>query len=306
MAKFPVESDDNVGVIEALNYLLSGPTGLGQNFAGFSSYTEKYLTGNFRIPFSQDTIANLYVAPIALSKAEMLDSRTYKYTFASTQANPPFSLGNGLSISGFTNVQYDNYPSSLSGRNRTLIQIGVIQCTTDYVIVRSTESRPIQPPEFAAGFAQFYTTANFDDSGWTSTDCDVRVTVTSGTDRVFVSGQLQQTLNYDVLSGPSDFRVWVGINRYVGTINNDPTNPDYIFEKDETVARRIYTYTGLSGTGSLEIETIFTSFIDYPPPGYYRYILEVIFEYPVDGGVEVQVTNDILQLRTIATQVVKQ
>jgi hypothetical protein len=305
MAKFPVESDDSVGIIDAVNYLLSGPQGLGQNFSGFSSYKEKYLTGNFRIPFSQSTTAQLYVASIPLNKAEMLDARTYKYTFTSTQASPPFSLGNGVSFGGFTNVQYVNYPSSVSGRNTSLIQIGVVECTTTYVIVRSVDIMPIQAPEIHSGYALFYTTANFDDSGWTSTDCDVRATITGGTDRVFVSGQLLQQLSYNVITGPSDLRVWVGINRYVGTINNDPTNPDYIFNKDETVARRIYTFPALSGTGSLEIDTSFTSVVDQPAPGYYRYILEVIFEYPT-GGVEVQVTTDLLKQRSISAQVVKQ
>lgn len=303
MASFPLSEDD--APQEALNYLLSGPAGLGQNFAGFSSYAEKYLTGNFRIPFSQIDPVNLYVASIPLSKAEMLDSRTYKYTFASTQASAPFSLGNGVSIGGFTNVQYDNYPSSTVGRNRSLIQIGVVECTTTYFIVRSTEDQPLQSPETASGYALFYTAANYDDSSYTSTDCDIRVTVTGGTDRVFVSGQLLQEFTYNVITGPSTFRVWFVINRYVGTINNDPTNPDYIFEKDATIARKIYTYTGLSGTGTIEDEAFFTSIVDTPKPGYYRYILEVLFEYPT-GGTEVQVVTDLLKLRSITAQVVKQ
>ena len=47
MAKFPVEIGDSEGIIDSVNYLLSGPGGLGQNFQGFSDYQGAYLTGAF-------------------------------------------------------------------------------------------------------------------------------------------------------------------------------------------------------------------------------------------------------------------
>ena len=54
MAKFPVELDDDEGQADAINYLLSGPSGLGQNFAGFSENGVNWywLTGNYRPPFT--------------------------------------------------------------------------------------------------------------------------------------------------------------------------------------------------------------------------------------------------------------
>jgi hypothetical protein len=62
----------------------------------------------------------------------------------------------------------------------------------------------------------------------------------------------------------------------------------------------------LSGTGTLDlVETVFTGVIDSPTPGYFRYILEVLFEYP-PGGTDVQVTTDHLGLRSISAQVVKE
>ena len=48
MATFPVQSGSEQNIIDGLNYVLSGPSGLGQNFAGFSSYTPAWLTGNYR------------------------------------------------------------------------------------------------------------------------------------------------------------------------------------------------------------------------------------------------------------------
>jgi hypothetical protein len=55
MAQFPVDynSKDSEGVVEAVNYLLSGPSGLGQNFAGTNQFTQGWLTGNSRSPPSR-------------------------------------------------------------------------------------------------------------------------------------------------------------------------------------------------------------------------------------------------------------
>jgi len=52
MAQFPLEYNnrDSESVIEAINYVLSGPQGLGQNFAGFSDSYTAWLRGNIRTP----------------------------------------------------------------------------------------------------------------------------------------------------------------------------------------------------------------------------------------------------------------
>ena len=52
MSSFPVTASDDAGMLSAMNYLLSGPSGLGQNFQGFSNYNTGYLSGNSRPPFS--------------------------------------------------------------------------------------------------------------------------------------------------------------------------------------------------------------------------------------------------------------
>jgi hypothetical protein len=297
-AKYPVDISDQEGIVDAVNYLLSGPAGLGQNFAGFSSYIVAYLTGNFRIPFSQPTSANLYVAPISLSNAEELDDRTIKYTFASAQPSAPFSLGNGLTVTGVTPSNYNS--SSLSAAGTPITQIGVVECTTTYVIVRTRD--PITTPlgTYVSGGSISYTSMD----ALNSTDCDVRVTVTGGTDRVFVSGQLDQIVSYEVLSGPADMTVYADITRYKAFTNDNPVNPDFIFDDATTIVSKAYEYTGLTGTGSIPlIETVFTGVLDEPDPAYYRYILEVYFE-TVSG--DIQVTTDELRLRSITAQVIKQ
>lgn len=291
MASFPLSEDD--APQDALNYLLSGPAGLGQNFSGFSSFQPKYLTGNFRIPFSQATPANLYVPPINLGTTQMLDSRTVKMTFASAQATAPFSLGNGLTVSGIS-TDYDDM------LNNDGVQIGVIECTTTYVIVRLQSDYALLSPT-TGGTVEFYTTGNF----YNSTDCDVRVTVTGGTDRVFISGQLDNLISYEVSSAPATLSYSVAIRRYTGFINDDPTNPDYLFASAVEVAEKNYIIDSLTGTGTLPLqETIFATFIDQPKPGYYRYILEVKFRNSLGGTM--QVTSSELQLRSISAQVVKQ
>lgn len=281
MANFPLDNDD--ATQDAVNYLLSGPTGLGQFFAGFSSYQPKYLTGNYRSPFTQDASARLYVAPISCSSAVQLDDRTFQYNFSSAQATPPFNNGNNISGSGWANSFYNG--------NQGVI--GVVKCTTTYVIFRTNGYYPGIGDDLAGGDVYL---DNVD--VLTSTDCNARVVVTGGTDRVFISGQLDELLSY---TGSGDLNVKVQINRYIGQINSDPINPDYFFVFDATVAEKDYAYTSLS-TGSKLIETVFSTLIDQPAPNYYWYILEVTFT-PTGSLV---VNTDLLKLRSLSAQVVKQ
>jgi hypothetical protein len=294
-AKYPVDAGDDEGILDAVNYLLSGPAGLGQNFAGFSSFTPAYLTANFRIPFSQSSIAQLYVPAITIDTIEMLDDRTVKidYTTAGL-TTPPFALGNGLTVDSVTDPAYDNMC------NDDGIQIGVVECTTTYVIIRLQVAYPLLAPS-TGGTVEYFSTGNF----FNSTDCDSRVTVTGGSDRVFLSGQLDNSISYEVFSAPAVLTYTVAIRRYTGFVNEDPTNPDFLFRAPIVVAEKVYEFPGLTGTGTLPLqETVFATFIDEPDPGFYRYILEVKFRNNLGGTM--QVTSDELKLRSIAAQVVKQ
>jgi len=305
MAKFPVEISDKEGIVEAVNYVLSGPSGLGQNFAGFSSFAPAWLTGNFRVPYSLafadaanktiNTPARLYVSPIDLSTSEMLDGRTFKFTFATAQKTAPFALGNGITIKGVNSWYNDTYAV-----------IGVTKCTTTYVIIRTSSTYSVQ--NSASGGTVSLTTG----TGFNSTDCNARVTVTGGTDRVFISAQLDSVIAYTANTFPALLNYTVAVNRYKGEPNNNPVNPDFIFDFDETVASKTYIKDGLGSSGTLPVtETVFTSILDKPDPGYYWYILEVKFVFnthlvdkvPVSNG---QVTGDLMSLRSLSAQVVKQ
>lgn len=285
MAQYPVDTED--GLYEAVNYLASGPAGLGQNFQGFNTSGTGYLNGNFRRPYVNTTPAALYVAPISLSTSEKLDPYTWKFTFASTQAAPPFTQGNNIEVTGVTPSDYDGLYSP----------IGVIACSTDYVICRTPGA--FADPGPGTGGTVFYTSIGSD----LSTDCNARVTVNGGTDRVFLTAQLDNTISYEC-STTSELTYTVYLSRYAGFVNTDPVNPDFLFDFEEYVAEKTYTYTGLTGTGTLPlVETIFSTVIDEPNPNYYWYILEVYFER-VSGDIEV--TESEFGLRSLSAQVIKE
>ena len=288
MAQFPINTPD--GLYEAVNYLASGPSGLGQNFQGFSSYTDAYLTGNFRRPYSQTGITPINVPPITCSAAYQLSPNTFKYEFATAQPTPPFALGNNLTGGDdWANSNYVGYQGA----------IGVVECTTTYVIFQTSANYPNAGDDLGGGtvFVNNMATA-------LSTDSNSRVTVFGATDRVFVGGQLNNEISYENPGSASELTYLVQINRYKGFINNDPVNPDFLFDFDSTVFQETYDWTGLSGSGTLApVETIFTTVIDEPDPGYYWYIMEVTYEVP--DGSDLYITTNKLGNRSISVQVVK-
>lgn len=318
MAQFPIESSDIEGIVDAVNSLLSGPGGLGQNFSGVTSYSTAYITGNFRIPYLQDDVAQLYVAQISIDQCEMLDARTVKITFASTQASVPFSLGNGLSVE---NVDVDWYNNNGAGSNGgKYVPIGVVACTTDYVIIRSTSVDPLQPIGYG-GDVFYISTGNPDYGTIYVSSNDVRVNVTGGTDRVFISAQINNIMSYLINTEvPVTFTYTVDIDRYRGFINNDPVNPDYTFEYDATVAEKVYNFVvdpAEGSTGTLPMtETIFTTLLDpvippsneppYPVTGLYRYFISLGLYSDATLVTDFQITTSQIGLRTLTAQVVKQ
>jgi len=293
---YPIAQGESI--TDAINYVLSGPGGLGQNFAGVNGTVDAYLTGNFRVPFTQDTPAQLYVPAIALSNAQQIDQRTIKYTFTTPQASPPFALGNGLTVTGITPSTYNS--ASLNTAGYPIIQIGVIECTTTYVTVRTRSDITTALGSYVSGGSIRFDNMDF----YLATDCDVRVTVLGGQERVFISAQVDQEFDYTVLTGTPDIRMYVEISRYTAYTNDDPNNPDYIFLDQTTITTKSYDYLALTGTGSKRQETIYTSVVDDPDPGFYRYILEVYFE-TFGATTDIQVTQDKLRFRSISAQVIK-
>jgi hypothetical protein len=385
MAKFPVDLNDSQAIVDGLNYVLSGPSGLGQNFSGFSASEPATLTGNYRSPFTivpavttpavfnadiptsngqgqfQITItdpsllkegmlvkgtgiasgakiavngiptttnkstitldtantgpvsglinfyidieAELYVAPITLATVEWVDKYTVRAWFATPfpPGTIPFALGNSPQIRSTSIADYNIFYRGP----------GVVKCTEDYVELQAAVElanlgtatggnirafATVIPPAIGTGPANDY---------WIKTDCSAKVTVNGPTDRVFLSGQLHNVISYTVTSGTPTLEYSIAINRYLGIPFSDPVNPEYRFLFNGTVAERVYTFTGLTGTGVLdEIETIFATFIDTPTPAYYQYRLEVGYRV-INSGASCQVTKNNIDLRALSCQVVK-
>jgi len=288
MPQFPVS--DAQGIQDGLNYVLSGPSGTGQNFSSFGSGDLGDLTGNFRPPYTiynatTTPAVDLYVAPISLSTAEMLDGRTWKYTYTTPLAQPAFQLGQPITVLGVANPFYDG----------TFTTIGVIESTTTYVVARSQETYTVVANS-TGGTVELNSMA-----ARISTDCNAKVTVTSAQDRVVLSAQLNNTIYVDPANLPGTLEYKVEINRYVASPTNDVANPDYRFAYESTVISKTLDLAVTVSQQSPE-ETLFINFIDQPGPGYYWYILEVTFTDLAGGQI---VTNSQVDLRSFTAQVLK-
>lgn len=314
VSKYPVEVSDEEGQVDAINYLLSGPAGLGQNFSGYSTYLPAYLRPTVRQPFTTP----ITQAPVPLysfysiSNAEGCDengtptpgvlTNFVKFTFTTPFAVAPYSYGDFVSAQNVI----DDYPAPPS----TTYFDGSYRCwsctTTDVILY--TKSQYIYPNYISGGeVGETWINSRL------STDCNGRVTVNGGSDRVFVSGQLLCDIEYTSTVPNSEFDIIVQINRYTGYLDTNVGSTDFVFASPiTTVAERTFHYN-VTGNGTIDdLETVFTQFIDGPdiPFGYYWYILEFVFAttdpngnpYPGDakGGV---VT---LGLRSLTAQVVKQ
>jgi len=272
MASYPISSGDEQNLLEAVNYVASGPAGIGQQLQGFSSYTPSRITGNFRVPYTNAdtnplTAAKLYVAPIALSTSEWLDDFTWKYTFATPQAEPPFALGNGVTFSGITPSDYDD----------TFSRIGVVQVTTTYVIVRAANPYPNPGVIGTGGFASLNVTSG--SGALMSTDANAIVSIDGGNSLVSVTGQLdispfKYAVTYtDYPTTAPQLNIYVELNRYIARNSGTAANPQYFYNFDKTISQQLIynttvtaytqgiplTYTVVSGTSNAASGGIYTS-----------------------------------------------
>lgn len=294
MSQFPVDNKNTAGIADAINYVLSGPSSLGQDYSGVSFSAPGWLTGNFGPAFTSPTAVPVAVAPINCSLAEKLSANTFKYTFTAAQPSPPFFVGANITATGFTPGQY----------NRTFT-LGVVECTTTYVIARTR--RLLGNPgnstvngTVALNFPQAPT--------FNATDGDIRdIQITGGQERAFVSAQLLNTMTYDATVA-STLIYTVAINRYTARPTNDPNDLDFTYlpANSETIASRTYTIaTTATGTGILldPIDTVFVNVIDNPEPSLIRYILEIQVETTVG---DLSITQCELGYRSLSCQVIKQ
>ena len=277
-AKYPVEVSDEEGIVDAVNYLLSGPSGLGQNFDGFSDYKSAYLTGTFRAPFTVPTSTNppptLYVAPINISNITVPNNpgAIIDVTYASTQTPVPFAQGDSVRINGVTPDFYDG------PYNRSVIEV-----SSTGILLQYTED--LTWPAYITGGTITKNASNTD----VSTDCNGRVTVYGPTDKVFISAQLNLDFTYDCTVA-SEWDIKIKIDRYAGFPTTTPGDNDYLFDLDTNgnpvVSQQVTHYSQSTSGTSGNNEYIFTTVLDQPSFGYYWYILDIEFstKNPLLGG----------------------
>jgi hypothetical protein len=267
MAQYPIEVDDSQAINEAVNYLLSGPAGLGQNFQGFSAYLPAYIRPSTRQPFMlpiDTTLVPTWAFAWTITNITLVGSNPTQFiqidfTPSTALTDPPFEYGDRVFVTGVN-------PSFYNDRYR------VLSCTTSSMIVFPTKDYTWLP--YVSGGTvgrDWYDVA-------TSTDCNARVTVLGPTDQVFVTAQLIADIEYTA-SMASNFEILVQINRLTGFPTNVAGDNDYVFSNSSTVTERRFAYS-VSTDGTIsDLETVFTTALDGPNLdfGYYWYILDVTF-----------------------------
>lgn len=313
MAQFPVS--DSAGVIEGVNYLLSGPSGLGQNFDGYKSFVPEYVTSYFRAPFvlpkdpANADRTKWLTSPISISTITPIDEFNFQVNFASAQPTPPYSIGQGCFITGSTASGSD--PGFY---NAYWTPPGVVTCSTTNVVIRTNQAYTL--PTGTGGFIRLDASDTY-----VSTAGNGRVQVFGPNDRVFVTGEIN--FDYDYTSDSAGSQdVYVAINRYVGFIDTqDPVNNELRFLGPDTIVekRRIVPIPG-SGTGTITNQEVsFTTVIDSPTYtvkengqnvikgyGFYWYLLELYFDSSNSSGATVLPTQVTTNYLNFTAQVIKQ
>jgi hypothetical protein len=302
MSKYPVEISDGEGIVDAVNYLLSGPSGLGQNFGGVSFSDVGYVAGTSTDPYMSETSRQLQTDFIDIDTGYFLDSITVKIEFVGAPlGDVPFVNGDSVYVLGTSETNVNGFYT-----------VGVIECTNSYVILRDPTAYTPTPGTFTGGvvtkFNTFDTYYPDSETTWLPTDCNSFATVTSDTDRVFISAQTDFNVFYTVtIAATYQLNVHFSINRYKAIPGEPTINPKINFMFDGIVSDVTYGFSGITTSGSTGLQPgpVFVSVIDKPGPGYYWYVLEVQFDRngPTSG---LYVDYLYSNRRSLSTQVVKQ
>jgi len=233
MAKYPVEFNDQSGLVDSVNYLLSGNQSLGQSVNGQVNSLIGFQTGNNILPFTTVLGSSLYLTQTVAS-VDWLDDYTIKFTYPSALVSAIFALGQTLTATGTTVTEYNKEYAS------------VVQTTTTFVIVKS--STPIPNLGSATGGTLTLSAGLTDTFKYLHTDCYGFANISGGTDRAVISAQLKNTIGYST-TGVTDLTYTAAINRY--QVLADDT---IVF--DTTVAYQASTTTLPSTTNAITGLTI--------------------------------------------------
>jgi hypothetical protein len=310
VAKYPVSSSDQEGIVDAVNYLLSGPAGLGQNFDGFSDYRPVYVRPSARQPWSlpitvgdpptaQPLNPSVYLS-IPISNIQPVGGNPSSFltvTFATPQATAPFQFGDKLDIVGVTQTG--------SGTNLNSPSDVVFSCTTTEVVVGYDVDFPIRTwKTYVSGgtIGRDYLNYPLD------TECNARITIQGGTDQAFINGQINLSWEYTCNTNTT-YGVKASIVRLSGFPTTTAGSNDYLFADTVLITEKTTPRTATVGSGTDTAEIIFTSVLDGPNLnfGYYWYILEI--EFDVLGtapAYDIEIGRVTTGLRSLTAQAVKE
>jgi len=308
MSQYPVQTQQ--GLYQAVNYLLSGPSGLGQNFAGFSAYQTAYVRGTYTRPFTISSTLTNYppswtTAPIAITTGSVLNvsnptsATNYIQLSFTPQSYPPFLVGDTVLVSNVIDSPYtDNWNGYFNS--------GVLSVSTNTVILST-------PSTYSYGHITNLSSATIQKNNlntFISTDANARVTVTGPSQLIAITSQLSLQFTYTCTTA-SQFDLVIAVNRYVPTTTAPlPAGVDYTFAFDKTISQQVSTFTSTS-SGTINLgSTIFSTVLDTPGFGYYWYITEISFNNVSQTGTT-YIGNAApgimaIGLRSLTAQVIKE
>jgi hypothetical protein len=280
MSQYPIRSQQDL--VDAVNYLLSGPSGTGQVFNGVSTFTPVYIrpTSKDLPPFSVDinsTINNDWWFETTISNAVVnVDGTLVEFTFSGAFTDAPLQYGDQFELVSVTPTEFNQIYT-------------VRSCTTTTVTVKPADNSIFDPiPTYVSGGSIFRSVPENYINTVVATDCGAQVLVNGGNDRVFITAQLNLDFEAeDALVTGAEFDLVVQVNRYRGRVNNNLVSSSlnynplnyFTWVYDTTVSQRVYNYTMTAATEQFSLESIFTQLFDGPAIDldYYWYRLEIAF-----------------------------
>ena len=276
MSQYPVLTPQ--GIKEGVNYLLSGPAGLGQNFDGFSSSNTVYLLDSNVAPYVS-TVYTTYANYDTANTFTVVDSSNIVANMVAT------SVG----------ILPNTTVSNVSGNIVTI-------STNMYAFLSNTSVQFTQPANIANATVQVNPNPTY-----ISTDCVSNALSTNATDRIFLSGQLNYTVYMSWNGSDNICGTTSAINRYklVPVISNTQT---YQYHFDSTIASNFHVYNVNSGNTTFTFNDVYASEVDKPGIGYSEYRLELAFNTyeQVFSPPPPYVNQCVLTVRSLTSQVVKQ
>jgi hypothetical protein len=327
MSQYPLDSTD--GLVEAVNYLLSGPTSSGQNFEGMSA------VGDPNLPYVGTPTGTYFTGTI--SSAGTRDSITTRYpSWSST--NVPVTISGITIVNDNTLTIAYTLPGNYDGINQSERPFVAGQIITVTGVTPSVYNQTYQITEafFGTGTITVITESTYTWTAYTSggdiawnyagenrpTDCQAIVTVTGPTDRVFISSEANTVFGwYDNFgySGTLNITINSRVNRYkaISTtllpnqsfpVNGNRVRDGFIWQFDKTIidVPSYIPYTMSTGPKSFDMGTnIFNNIIDSPGIGYYWYVLEFYFVNPYGATDAYPLYMLTKNFRSFTAQVIK-